>query len=149
MSNIDYYKLSSSFYITLKAQVDGDETVTNKDLDDLIRNLDFEIEKVCEEKRPVSKKIREEYGERFYRKNFITDKKIREHVIEVADRINKCRKLLIWKNYSKEELYEFIHKTLYIIYKFEHEKLGGRQSEILIDDELKTPEKIKYFEEVI
>ena len=131
----NYSELSSSFYINLKAQIDGD-IIDNDDLNDSLRKLHSKMETKFNLRFPVSTMVYQKYRENYFRPNYIQEELLREQIIPVKDIITQARKKLIWEELSKEELYEWICKTLSLVYKFRKEKEEGWESENLLREEV-------------
>lgn len=131
----NYSELSSSFYINLKAQINGD-VIDNDDLNDALRKLHIKMESKFNLRFPVSTKVYQKYRENYFRPNYIQEELLREHIIPVKDIITQARKKLIWEELSKEELYEWILKTLSLVYKFRNEREEGWESEKLLREEV-------------
>jgi hypothetical protein len=80
--------------------------------------------------------VYQKYRENYFRPNYIQEELLREHIIPVKDIITQARKKLIWEELSKGELYEWICKTLSLVYKFRKEKEEGWESENLLREEV-------------
>ena len=131
----NYSELSSSFYINLKAQINGD-IIDSDDLNDSLRKLHSKMETNFNLRFPVSTMVYQKYRENYFRPNYIQEELLREHIIPVKDLIIQARKKLIWEELSKEELYEWILNTLSLVYKFRKEKEEGWESENLLREEV-------------
>ena len=61
------------------------------------------------------------------------------------------KQLVLFRGYDKIKLYDWIEKTLYLVYRLKKQENNyqGLKGEELISKELRKPNKIKYFEEVI
>jgi hypothetical protein len=144
--------LSSSFYdLIYNKVVMSDSTITDPELNEMLRMLDKQIEKDFELKVPNSPLIFKKTGYRFWDKKRVKEKVEREHIIEVSDRLNKAKQLVLFRGYDKIKLYNWIEKTLYLVYRLKKQENNyqGLKGEELISKELRKPNKIKYFEEVI
>ena len=143
--------LSSSFYdLIYNKVVMSDLTITHPELNEMLRMLDKQIEKDFELKVPNSPLIFKKTSYRFWDKKRVKEKVEREHIIEVSDSFNK-KQLVLFRGYDKIKLYDWIEKTLYLVYRLKKQENNyqGLKGEELISKELRKPNKIKYFEEVI
>lgn len=140
--------LSSAFYSLVYAKiVDADSTIREKELNETLRMLDFQIEKEFELKVPNSPLIFEKTGHRFWDKKRVKEEIEREHIIRVSYRVNKSKELVLFRGYDKIQLYDWLEETLYLVYKLKikEKEFYAERGEELIPDELKQPNKWKIF----
>lgn len=136
-------KIPDSFYECLCGSLLDGEFHTDTMLNLMLREVDKYLEKVLDMKFPVSVKVTENCGEVFY-SNIVKQKVYREHIIEVKKRLIECRKRVI-EGASKFEVYDYLYKTLYLVYKDLSEEKEGLESEEYIRVEDRRSEIIEYF----
>ena len=140
--------LSSSFFnLVYSKVVECDSTILEDELNKILRALDYQIEKSFELKVPNSPLIFEQTGFRFWDKKRVKEEVEREHIIRVFHRLNKAKELVLFRGYDKLKLYDWLEKTLYLVYRLkdEEKEFCAERGEELIPDELKKPNKWEVF----
>jgi len=140
--------LSSSFFNLVHSMVvECDSTILESELNSMLRSLDFQIEKMFELKVPNSPLIFKKTGFKYWDTNRVKEKVEREHIIRVSFRINKAKELVLFRGYDKIKLYDWLEKTLYLVYrlKIQEKEFCAERGEELLPNELKTPEKWESF----
>ena len=140
--------LSSSFFKLVYCKVvECDLTITETELNEMLRALDKQIEKSFESRIPNSPSIFEKTGFRFWDRKRVKEKVEREHIIRVHLRVNKAKELVLFRGYDKLKLYDWLEKTLYLVYRLkdEEKEFCAERGEELIPDELKKPNKWETF----
>ena len=108
-----------------------DNKFTPQDMEALMSSLrmfDSHVERIGKLKIPVSKTLFEKYSIKFYSTEHKNIKTHREHIITIEERTKQALSHIIYNGYGKDELYEWLIETMYLVYKSkeEHnEKLNG------------------------
>lgn len=121
-----------------------------KYLYEILRLFDKDVIKLYDLKIPVSKSLYEKYGVKYYGKEYYDILTHMEHMIEVEKRAKKAITLIKRRGYEKEEIYQWLIDTLYLVYKSkdEHNETlnGGKNAETeCLPDEFIEPKKWEIF----
>ena len=122
-----------------------------KYLYNIVRLFDDDVEKLFLLKIPVSKSLYKEHGVKFYGKEYFNIPLHREHIIEVEKRVKKIITLIKRRGYNKEQTYQWLIDTLYLVYKSKEEHNeslnGGKNAEKeCLSEDLYRKEKWEVFQ---
>ena len=139
-------KIPDQIYSAFLDKSNGVNKIKLDYLNEQLRYFDKLVEE--HDKWPVSNNLFEKTGIRYFGKVHQKYQLYREHAIEVDKRV-KGGISKLQQNYTKNELYQWLYDTLYLVYKLKSEhdesKNGGKLVETLLPEEFHRKDKWEKF----